>query len=212
MNTDRGSADRPAGRHGVEVPAHLRNAARCDHRGGIPHRAAAAERIRARSRLRHVARHREPRARASCSSGGYIERRVGSGSFVRPLDSQTYTFGLLIPGLGQTEIFEPICAGMAQAQHAEHVRFWGRWLAESHAREEHAREVCRQLIDQRVSGVFFAPAGAHAGDGRAQCEHHGPLRPGGHSGRAAGPRHPAVPAPEQIRRGGHRQPACRGTS
>src|SRR4051812_6669078 len=97
------------------------------------------------------------RALRELQLGGYIERRVGSGSFVRPLDSQTYTFGLLIPGLGQTEIFEPICAGMAQAQHAEHVRLWGRWLAESHAREEHAREVCRQLIDQRVSGVFFAP-------------------------------------------------------
>jgi DNA-binding LacI/PurR family transcriptional regulator len=97
------------------------------------------------------------RALRELQLGGYIERRVGSGSFVRPLDSQTYTFGLLIPGLGQTEIFEPICAGMAQAQHAEHVRLWGRWLAESHAREEHAREVCRQLIDQHVSGVFFAP-------------------------------------------------------
>ena len=97
------------------------------------------------------------RALRELQLGGYIERRVGSGSFVRPLDSQTYTFGLLIPGLGQTEIFEPICAGMAQAQHAEHVRLWGRWLAESHAREEHARDVCRQLIDQRVSGVFFAP-------------------------------------------------------
>jgi DNA-binding LacI/PurR family transcriptional regulator len=97
------------------------------------------------------------RALRELQLSGYIERRVGSGSFVRPLDSQTYTFGLLIPGLGQTEIFEPICAGMAQAQHAEHVRLWGRWLAESHAREEHARDVCRQLIDQRVSGVFFAP-------------------------------------------------------
>jgi DNA-binding LacI/PurR family transcriptional regulator len=97
------------------------------------------------------------RALRELQLGGYIERRVGSGSFVRPLDSQTYTFGLLIPGLGQTEIFEPICAGMAQAQHAEHVRLWGRWLAESHAREDHARDVCRQLIDQRVSGVFFAP-------------------------------------------------------
>ena len=97
------------------------------------------------------------RALRELQLGGYIERRVGSGSFVKPLDSQTYTFGLLIPGLGQTEIFEPICAGMAKAQHAEHVRLWGRWLAESHAREDHARDVCRQLVDQRVSGVFFAP-------------------------------------------------------
>jgi DNA-binding LacI/PurR family transcriptional regulator len=97
------------------------------------------------------------RALRELQLGGYIERRVGSGSFVRPLDSKTYTFGLLIPGLGQTEIFEPICAGMAQAQHAEHVRLWGRWLAESHAREEHARDVCRQLVEQHVSGVFFAP-------------------------------------------------------
>ncbi len=54
---------------------------------------------------------------------GLIERRAGSGSFVRAdAAARGYTFGLLIPELGRTEIFEPICRGMAEAQHgSQHV-------------------------------------------------------------------------------------------
>src|SRR6185295_12410038 len=48
---------------------------------------------------------------------GLVERRAGSGTYVR--DSGTrdggLLFGLLIPDLGETEIFEPICEGMAGA-------------------------------------------------------------------------------------------------
>ena len=47
---------------------------------------------------------------------GLIERRTGSGTFVRRIDrTEKFVFGLLIPGLGETEIFEPICQGMARA-------------------------------------------------------------------------------------------------
>ena len=89
---------------------------------------------------------------------GLIDRRVGSGSYVRPHASQGYTFGLLIPELGRTEIFEPICRGMAEAHLSEHhVLLWGKTLAESQSDGSHARDACRQLIAKRVSGVFFAP-------------------------------------------------------
>ena len=47
---------------------------------------------------------------------GLIERRAGSGTYVRRVDrAEQYVFGLLIPGLGETEVFEPICQGMARA-------------------------------------------------------------------------------------------------
>ncbi len=86
-----------------------------------------------------------------------VERRAGSGTYARPAKSSGLTFGLLIPNLGQTEIFEPICQGMAEAsQREQHALLWGQ-SSENSIRGEQALQLCRQYIDRRVSGVFFAP-------------------------------------------------------
>jgi len=47
---------------------------------------------------------------------GLVVRRMGSGTYVSSSNSvgTNRLFGLLIPELGQTEIFEPICQGMAR--------------------------------------------------------------------------------------------------
>ena len=69
-----------------------------------------------------------------------------------------HTFGLLIPELGQTEIFEPICRGMAEAQQTEqHVLLWGSSLGDSVKTEAQVASLCRQFVAKRVSGLFFAP-------------------------------------------------------
>ena len=67
------------------------------------------------------------RALRELQLAGIIERRAGSGSYVSAdAVARGYTFGLLIPELGRTEIFEPICRGMAEAQHgSHHVLLWG---------------------------------------------------------------------------------------
>ena len=99
------------------------------------------------------------RALRELQLAGIIERRAGSGSYVR-VDpaARGYTFGLLIPELGRTEIFEPICRGMAQAQHnGPHVLLWGSSLGDSADVEHQASQACRQLVGKKVSGVFFAP-------------------------------------------------------
>lgn len=90
---------------------------------------------------------------------GLIDRRAGSGSYVRADGAaHGYVFGLLIPELGRTEIFEPICRGMADAQHgSQHVLLWGTSLTEGANIEEQASLACRQLVARKVSGVFFAP-------------------------------------------------------
>ena len=89
---------------------------------------------------------------------GQIERRAGSGSYVCAPVAHGYTFGLLIPELGLTEIFEPICRGMAETQLAEHhVLLWGKSPAGSHSLEDDAKDLCHQWIAKKVSGVFFAP-------------------------------------------------------
>jgi GntR family transcriptional regulator, arabinose operon transcriptional repressor len=89
---------------------------------------------------------------------GLIERRAGSGSYVRALVATGYTFGLLIPELGLTEIFEPICRGMAETQLEEHhVLLWGKSPGDSSSIENDAKDLCQQWIAKKVSGVFFAP-------------------------------------------------------
>jgi DNA-binding LacI/PurR family transcriptional regulator len=86
-----------------------------------------------------------------------IERRAGSGTYARAGKTSGLTFGLLIPNLGQTEIFEPICQGMAAAsQKEQHALLWGN-ASEAALRGEQAMQLCRQYIERRVSGVFFAP-------------------------------------------------------
>lgn len=94
---------------------------------------------------------------------GTIERRAGSGSYVRAEVERSYTFGLFIPELGQTEIFEPICQGMVAAGSPhDHVLIWGKTLASTETTEAEAKDVCRRLITNKVSGVFFAPFEASA--------------------------------------------------
>ena len=90
---------------------------------------------------------------------GLVVRRPGSGSYVQlaaPVTS--YQFGLLIPELGSTEIFEPICQGIMRSPQAKsHSLIWGHTSPKSASKEEAALSLCRQFIEQKVSGVFFAP-------------------------------------------------------
>jgi GntR family transcriptional regulator of arabinose operon len=92
---------------------------------------------------------------------GMVERKVGSGTYVRrsrkPVDS--WRFGLLIPGLGSTEIFEPICGQLARlAQKQHHTLLWGDFGDKrGEADPELIEQVCDSYIRQTVAGVFFAP-------------------------------------------------------
>jgi len=90
---------------------------------------------------------------------GLLVRRIGSGTYAAENNSaRKHVFGLLIPDLGQTEIFEPICKGMSSSPNAAgHSLSWGHSAAKSASPEDDAENLCDQYIDQRVSGVFFAP-------------------------------------------------------
>src|SRR5580658_3552762 len=91
---------------------------------------------------------------------GLVDRRAGSGTYVLPRkESSGKLFGLLIPGLGETEIFEPICQGMAKAgRSGGHALLWGHAIhAGDEDKEFLAQQLCADYIARRVSGVFFAP-------------------------------------------------------
>lgn len=89
---------------------------------------------------------------------GLLVRRAGSGTYASGADSsQKRVFGLIIPDLGRTEIFEPICQGMSATPNASgHSLSWGH-SAGGESKEDEAERLCEQYIEQRVSGVFFAP-------------------------------------------------------
>ena len=105
------------------------------------------------------------RALQDLQAEGLIERRAGSGTYVRNgspgHSASTRQLGLLIPGLGSTEIFELICGELASlARVQDYSLLWGGSVHPRHdsdASLEHAEEVCRHFIERRVSGVFFAP-------------------------------------------------------
>jgi DNA-binding LacI/PurR family transcriptional regulator len=90
---------------------------------------------------------------------GLIERRAGSGTYVRQSENpESHVFGLLIPGLGETEIFEPICQGMARAGRAgNNALLWGDTTQNTQDKEKQTRELCEYYIARKVSGIFFAP-------------------------------------------------------
>jgi GntR family transcriptional regulator, arabinose operon transcriptional repressor len=99
------------------------------------------------------------RAMRDLQAAGLIERRAGSGTYVKTARNvAALSFGLLIPDLGETEIFEPICQGMMASPLArEHALIWGSLSGTDSSKEEEAWRLCRQYIDRKVSGVFFAP-------------------------------------------------------
>src|ERR1035438_6951454 len=93
---------------------------------------------------------------------GLLDRVPGSGTYVRgpaPRPREGLLFGLVIPNLGETEIFEPICQGIAASPDARgHALLWAHAESAS-TREEQAVELARQSIARGVAGVFFAPSG-----------------------------------------------------
>jgi DNA-binding LacI/PurR family transcriptional regulator len=98
------------------------------------------------------------RAMHELQTRGLVVRRVGSGTFVSRDIGSSLVFGLLIPELGQTEIFEVICKGMMEAPQAiHHSLLWGNTAPQEDAKEEIAEQLCRHYISRKVSGVFFAP-------------------------------------------------------
>ncbi len=93
-------------------------------------------------------------------TAGLVERRVGSGTYIKsPNPLRSKMFGLLIPGLGNTEIFEPICAEIAREMQASNFTLlWGNSSADPMEEQDRAAmQLCRQYINQAVAGVFFAP-------------------------------------------------------
>lgn len=108
-----------------------------------------------------VSRPTVAKALQELQAAGLVKRRVGAGTFVLRNDLQELrNFGLLIPGLGSTEIFGPICAQMAiAAQEQKCSILWGAGEkhSDSNNQADRAIELCDHFVRSEVAGVFFAP-------------------------------------------------------
>jgi DNA-binding LacI/PurR family transcriptional regulator len=104
---------------------------------------------------------------------GLLDRIAGSGTYVRgavPRLKEGLLFGLVIPDLGETEIFEPICQGIAASPEARgHALLWAHADRRVENREEQALELARYCIARKVAGVFFAPLEPSAASGEANA-------------------------------------------
>ncbi|HEX2475000.1 MAG TPA: GntR family transcriptional regulator [Lacipirellulaceae bacterium] len=110
-----------------------------------------------------VSRPTVARALQDLERRGFVKRRRGSGTFVSRGSGTGKLFGLLIPGLGDTEVFEPICGEMARVAQLEgHSLIWGAaHIAQGHDagmdRGAIAWDLCQRFVRDRIGGVFFAP-------------------------------------------------------
>jgi GntR family transcriptional regulator, arabinose operon transcriptional repressor len=90
---------------------------------------------------------------------GLVSRRPGAGTHVQGHhQAMGRTFGLLIPELGLTEIFEPICHGMMRTSFARpDALLWGNASTSVNDTTKEAEQLVDSFIAQNVAGVFFAP-------------------------------------------------------
>ena len=108
------------------------------------------------------------RAMRDLQAQGLIERRAGSGTFLRAEGGRAQTalagvpqLGLIVPSLRHTEIFESICGELASLARVNDYGFW--WGASTHPvgetemTVEEAEALSERFIERGVAGVFFVP-------------------------------------------------------
>jgi LacI family transcriptional regulator len=117
------------------------------------------------------------RAMRELQEQGLIERRAGSGTYIREENDRSRStrpaipqIGLLVPSLFHTQIFEPICGELASLARSHDYGLW--WVpnvssvSETRMTTAEAEDLCGQFIERGVMGVFFVSF-EHQIDGQA---------------------------------------------
>jgi len=110
------------------------------------------------SEMFNVSRLTVMRALNDMQAEGLVKRKAGAGTFVSSeSEVAPHVFGLLIPDLGDGEIFAPICQGMARTgQSQNQALLWGTTSISADTKAKQAEELCRYYIGNKVAGVFLA--------------------------------------------------------
>ena len=114
-----------------------------------------------------VSRPTVARALKRLSDEKLVQRRAGFGTRVLAPGNTLPLAGLLIPQYAETEIFQPICASIAEAAGIEGMRILNPTdLNLAGDLKKLALSLTDQLIEAKVQGVFFAPT-EHIADSAA---------------------------------------------
>jgi len=108
------------------------------------------------------------RALKALQEQGLIDRRQGSGTYVRSETARSQgqsaivpQLGMIVPNLRHTEIFETICGELASLARVNDYGLW--WGASTSPVSEmkmsvaEAEELCSRFVERGVVGVFFVP-------------------------------------------------------
>ena len=91
---------------------------------------------------------------------GYVLKKQGIGTTViyQGINHKT-TFGLLLPGPGESEIFATISDRfMERSQKGDFECIWnGATSGNAEIRRDLTEKSCEEYIEQKVDGIFFAP-------------------------------------------------------
>ena len=96
-----------------------------------------------------------------------LARKAGFGTYLKNKpqvgsSDDKITLGLLIPSLGETEIFEPICGQIASLADSYNFNLlWGNTGSSLDKRAEAAEQLAHKYIKEAVDGVFFTPIELH---------------------------------------------------
>ncbi len=111
-----------------------------------------------------VSRPTVARALKTLADENLLMRRNGSGTYVtyqaeKKIQSGPYTMGLLIPELGDIEIFEPIAQSITEAakKHGHILLHAESGDYRKPGWEKRILSVCRDYVKRQVQGVFYAP-------------------------------------------------------
>ncbi|MGL6195556.1 MAG: substrate-binding domain-containing protein [Thermoguttaceae bacterium] len=113
------------------------------------------------SRLFNVSRPTVTRAMQDLVTSGIVERKIGAGTFIVKREKKDKKLiGLLISGLGETEIFGPICSEIATLSPMRNFNLlWSDVpLTDNEPLDKQEILHCKYYIDAGVSGIFWAPS------------------------------------------------------
>ena len=90
-----------------------------------------------------------------------VERKKGRGTLVSHVvyDDRSYTFGLLLPGAGESEIFATINNRLLSlSKEKEFECLWdGATASNAYIRRNLIETCCSNYIEKHVDGIFFSP-------------------------------------------------------
>ena len=93
----------------------------------------------------------------------YLRRKAGYGTYLMEIQGSSQsekelTISLLIPHLGETDIFEPICGQIANLADVNNFKLIWNGIGNIHGNEvAHIEELVKKHISQNIDGVFFVP-------------------------------------------------------